>query len=221
MMELSYCMHTFDLDAAVSFRALSYTWDSPYQDVLTGEPTDQPEVPRYVSCNMALLPVKQNLYDALKTFKEVGIGGLLWVDALCINQSDLDERVAQVASMGQLYSMAEEVLVWLGPSKSGFKDLVWATKEFLPAYIGHLDSMKTTFSSWPILDRRWDKVLGLKRVSTKLQNMALFYASYRWFTRAWVAQEATLAKNAIILCGSEMLRFDYLGLFAELLTRRM
>jgi hypothetical protein len=29
MMELSYCMHTFDLDAPVPFRALSYTWDSP------------------------------------------------------------------------------------------------------------------------------------------------------------------------------------------------
>jgi hypothetical protein len=49
----------------------------------------------------------------------------------------------------------------------------------------------------------------------------LFYASCRWFTRAWVAQEATLAKNAIILCGPEMLRFDDLGLFAELLVGRM
>jgi hypothetical protein len=84
MTELSYCMHTFDLEDPVSFRAFSYTWDSPYQDVLTGKPIDQPEVPRYVSCNMTILPVKQNLYNSLKTFEEVGIGGLLWVDALCL-----------------------------------------------------------------------------------------------------------------------------------------
>jgi hypothetical protein len=169
---------------------------------------------------MTLLPVKQNLYDALKAFKEVGIGGLLWVDALCINQGDFDERAAQVALMDQLYSMATKVLIWLGPSDQGFKDLVLATKEFMPAYVGHLQS-STGASPNSILDPSWDKALGLKVVSTRLVNMALFYAACRWFTSAWVAQEVTLAKHAVILCGTDMLRFDDLSLLVELFINRL
>jgi hypothetical protein len=240
VMELSYCMHTFDLDAPVSFRALSYTWDSPYQDVLTGEPIVQPEVPRYVSCNMTLLPVKQNLHDALKTFKEFGIGGLLWVDALCINQADLDERATQVALMGQLFSVAREVLAWLGPPEKGFKDLVWAIQQFLPAFVYHLEPRTPTAHSvldpsvgaalgledvqirlapHSVLDPSFGAALVLEDVRTRLANMALFYASCRWFTRAWVVQEVTLAKNAVILCGPEMVRLDELGVLADLLRK--
>ncbi|KAH9204636.1 hypothetical protein DL95DRAFT_376840 [Leptodontidium sp. 2 PMI_412] len=39
----------------------------------------------------------------------------LWVDAICINQSDVAERTAQVALMSRIYSTALSVVVWLGP----------------------------------------------------------------------------------------------------------
>ena len=38
---------------------------------------------------------------------------LLWIDAICINQTDIDERNAQVAIMGDIYKEASRVLVWL------------------------------------------------------------------------------------------------------------
>lgn len=37
-----------------------------------------------------------------------------WVDAICINQNDLEERSAQVQIMPQIYSKASCVIVWLG-----------------------------------------------------------------------------------------------------------
>jgi hypothetical protein len=37
-----------------------------------------------------------------------------WIDAICINQDDVDEKSEQVPRMGQLYSSASQVWVWLG-----------------------------------------------------------------------------------------------------------
>lgn len=38
----------------------------------------------------------------------------IWIDQLCINQSDIQERADQVAIMDQIFSKAERTLVWLG-----------------------------------------------------------------------------------------------------------
>jgi hypothetical protein len=38
------------------------------------------------------------------------------VDALCINQADLEERNYQIAPMAQIYSRADKVIVYLGES---------------------------------------------------------------------------------------------------------
>lgn len=39
---------------------------------------------------------------------------VLWFDALCINHGDLDEKKIQVPLMGQVYSKAAAVQIWLG-----------------------------------------------------------------------------------------------------------
>lgn len=40
---------------------------------------------------------------------------LVWIDALCINQQDKDERASQVRLMGQIYSSAASIAIWIGP----------------------------------------------------------------------------------------------------------
>lgn len=40
---------------------------------------------------------------------------LVWIDALCINQQDKDERATQVRLMGQIYSGATSIAIWIGP----------------------------------------------------------------------------------------------------------
>lgn len=41
---------------------------------------------------------------------------LLWLDQICINQEDPDEKLDQIFRMGQIYSKAESVFIWLGPT---------------------------------------------------------------------------------------------------------
>jgi hypothetical protein len=45
-----------------------------------------------------------------------------WIDAICINQEDIDEKNEQVPRMGQVYSSASQVWVWLGVSQELFPD---------------------------------------------------------------------------------------------------
>ncbi len=37
-----------------------------------------------------------------------------WIDALCISQSDVTERSQQVSRMKEIYTQAQEVIIWLG-----------------------------------------------------------------------------------------------------------
>jgi hypothetical protein len=49
----------------------------------------------------------------------------LWIDAICIDQSQVEERNHQVAMMGKIYSRAYEVLVWLGRSTPVITELLY------------------------------------------------------------------------------------------------
>ncbi|KAK4165457.1 heterokaryon incompatibility protein-domain-containing protein [Cladorrhinum sp. PSN259] len=43
-----------------------------------------------------------------------GVVGTYWINAVCMNQADVEERAAQVSIMGRIYSEAKDVVVWLG-----------------------------------------------------------------------------------------------------------
>ena len=67
--------------------------------------------------------VTPNLLAALKALdalqkKENGTA-LIWIDAICINQDDEQEKAAQVPIMDRIFSKANSALIWLGPLESG------------------------------------------------------------------------------------------------------
>ncbi|KAF2113266.1 heterokaryon incompatibility protein-domain-containing protein [Lophiotrema nucula] len=70
-----------------------------------------------INCNDANVWVTQNLFHFLSHCSRTAAArfrGYIWVDALCINQRDLDERSHQITMMADIYREASEVLVWLG-----------------------------------------------------------------------------------------------------------
>lgn len=58
--------------------------------------------------------VTEVLYTALQYLRDGQSSQVMWIDAICINQADLDERRHQVQLMKHIYSDAVRVLVWLG-----------------------------------------------------------------------------------------------------------
>ncbi|KAH8811281.1 heterokaryon incompatibility protein-domain-containing protein [Xylogone sp. PMI_703] len=87
------------------YEALSYTWSSS---------VDQLQI-RVLDEEDAWLPVTVNLSSALRYLRHSKNPRSLWIDAICINQKDLQERQSQVQMMADIYQSANRVIVWLGP----------------------------------------------------------------------------------------------------------
>lgn len=60
--------------------------------------------------------VQLNLDYVLHVFRPSPTTGSrwLWIDALCINHENFDERQEQVLRMGHIYSSSQNLLIWLG-----------------------------------------------------------------------------------------------------------
>lgn len=86
-----------------SYDALSYTWG-------------ESEISREsIILDGTLLHVRANLYVALQAIRNSTGPVVLWIDAISINQSDLDERARQVRLMRDVFAKARRVLAWVGP----------------------------------------------------------------------------------------------------------
>ena len=222
--ELTYSLRTYDLRDAPSFRALSYTWGPPYRNPITGEIDADLDNARYISCNASEFHITSNLFDALWALKEAKVIGWLWVDALCINQEDIEERELQVSLMGHIYSSATEVIVWLGPPRFGLDDFVWATTEFLTALSTVGERLKASGESPTELyktsnlgDPGFHRTLGIEHPVPRLIRLAQFCASCRWFSRAWIIQEVLLARQVRAISGHVELSLSRLGELAWIL----
>ncbi|PVH71518.1 HET-domain-containing protein [Cadophora sp. DSE1049] len=98
-----------------TFMALSYVWgdadnrrDLIVVDSKDGIGPDHLTSPKRLS-------VTANLMEALTYLPWSNNHRILWIDAICINQEDMDERAQQVKLMAEIYTSASHVLAWLGP----------------------------------------------------------------------------------------------------------
>ncbi|KAK0713983.1 heterokaryon incompatibility protein-domain-containing protein [Lasiosphaeria miniovina] len=149
---------------------------------------------RQIECNGQTLDVSESLYGILEYLSLIGLWEAwdkisddaenlrqslrkpIWVDAICINQSDLDERKAQVMLMSRTFRSAVTVIGWLGP-KDRLADLFFHAALIL---FDFQDKAETTIVT------SLDSVPGM--------NNGLWFSVYAllqrlWFRRAWVAQE--------------------------------
>lgn len=84
-----------------TYVAISYVW---------GDPT----LSRSITINGASLPVTESAFDALMSLRRVDAQVTVWIDAICINQLDLDEKPLQVQFMDRIYACAKQTVVWPG-----------------------------------------------------------------------------------------------------------
>jgi hypothetical protein len=58
--------------------------------------------------------IGENLFQALRHLRQPSASRMLWIDAICINQSDISERNQQVQQMADVYTRAHRVIAWIG-----------------------------------------------------------------------------------------------------------
>jgi len=152
-------MSVWPLESAPPYSAISYTWGDP---ALTTS----------ITIDGRTMVVRQNGEYALQqTFAIEKKKKYVWVDAVCIDQTNVEERGHQVAIMGQLYRRAAQVFACVGlhADDSEFLQIMSRKKAFFGRYyvgcpletMGHRAMVSTPRSpAWNEMSSQYDQVNG-------------------------------------------------------------
>ncbi|CAN9449095.1 unnamed protein product [Alternaria alternata] len=148
------------------FEALSYVW-------VTEEHIDNRPV---IRCNGCDIPITDNCRDALTQLSPKDGYRSIWVDSICINQKDMEERSQQVAMMLDIYSKAKTVLIWL-----------------------HTEGVTDVETQCAIRSIHAAKSRHVEEDFERTQDALSFLLSRSWFSRGWTFQELILGSNPVFL----------------------
>ena len=184
------------------YEALSYVWGSKGNPVNIFVKARKPERSGPFSplglSRRRTISVTQNLATALPYLRKRDKARVFWIDAICVNQQDRAERGHQVKRMAAVYSMASQVIVWLGHESQNSTLALrvldglgsqlrvnWNIFEMTSALTG--ETITQYFD--PFDYETWKSVGDL--------------LSQPWFERLWIWQEVRLAREAHLFCGNE------------------
>jgi hypothetical protein len=175
-------LHNVALEQPGDFTALSYTWGKLHPAVK-------------ILLNEQLFEVRKNLWDFLHQAIISGRSELLWIDAISIDQENIDERNHQVALMSQIYRKATNVIVWLG-----------AATERSNVVMNHLRDLRHTAIKFHHLYQS-----GNGEIQTALWQ----FLDHPYWKRLWTQQEFVLAKKLNILWGNLSIDSDIVDLIVS------
>jgi hypothetical protein len=179
----------------LDYVALSYKWE--YNNV----------IPSTIIVNGLSMIVSFNLHNFLLEMQTQGATEKFWVDQLCIDQQDVQELNNQISMMGEIYSNARIVYVWLGLATDQTEKAIQllatfkvAGRDIEAAYpiVGHDHSSGIRHSTIAGAEIR-DLVDRLRGHADQLSLRDLFDRPY--WSRLWIVQEVLLAPATILLCG--------------------
>jgi hypothetical protein len=159
-----------ELPVAPPYEALSYVWGSG--GVSQGSL-------RIDDCSVE---VRKGLFDALQALRHPDRERLVWVDAISIDQANMEERGHQVLMMDKIYRTAANVVVYLGQPTARTEDGMRAM-----GYFARPNRKSPPWSHMASVD--------VERGFADILNRP-------WFTRVWTVQEATLARKVTLKSGS-------------------
>jgi hypothetical protein len=142
--------------------------------------------------------VRKNLYQALKRLRTTRKDVWLWIDALCLNQTDPNEKSHQLPKMLAIYSKARNVCIWIGENEANDKSL--------DAMDMIANCVNLKILDWLVSpETADDKIVESLRAFVDLMRRP-------WFTRRWVVQEVACARSVTIRCGEREVNWiDFAG----------
>jgi hypothetical protein len=126
---------------------------------------------------------------------------IVWIDSICINQQNLEERGHQVGMMYLIYSKTSEKLIWLDlDNGTAAKAIAWMQTlldEMTSAVRGTAELSKLLFNS------QGGNLYSREPFAIDIKQSAIpqFFEN-TWFLRLWVVQEASLAPSSTCHCGA-------------------
>ncbi|VUC24040.1 unnamed protein product [Clonostachys rosea] len=212
------------------YQALSYAWGAPGHQA------------SLIHVNGCEFPVTVNLGIALRFLRNSDEPVVLWIDALCINQHNDDERSSQVAKMRDIYEAADQVIIFLGHEpgystgrsprrdpgacvrfieQDSNEDLI---RQFMRKWASSLSTKQISapdiFCLIAILSKQTSCLELLQEIPAR-QLGAIFEAlrimlTSRWWDRIWVVQEAVVADHMVVRYGNASMPWNMLATVASL-----
>ncbi|KAH8777622.1 heterokaryon incompatibility protein-domain-containing protein [Diaporthe sp. PMI_573] len=178
-----------DLTVPILYTALSYTWGEPKFDAK-------------FECDGYVKMITKSLESALRHFRQVDRAVVMWVDQICIDQGNNEEKAQQVPLMSQIYENAINTAIWLGDADDDSDTALrllehariclqfFTEKQFDPNEVARMGLPEPDAGDWEAL---W-KLL-----------------SRRWFERLWIIQEVALSKDLWVVCGNSAIKWESLA----------
>ncbi|KAK2755429.1 het domain protein [Colletotrichum kahawae] len=162
------------------YKALSYCWGSPSKS-------------QTAFVDEGLLHITENLHAALLRLRDPALERIIWIDAICINQDDLDEKGLQVQLMAEIFARASCVIVWL-EYVTGDHLIDSESEAAGRQAIQVLEAAATRPTEAPSDDEHdvypeYEQRLAVKKLLER-----------PWFRRIWVLQEVAAARHVLIMC---------------------
>ncbi|RFU31490.1 hypothetical protein B7463_g4858, partial [Scytalidium lignicola] len=179
-----YQLLNINLNEAPPYFALSYTWDGQKPD-------------HHIQCDGKSLPVTFNITKILPSLLEKNGPHLVWIDGVCINQNDDDEKGSQIPLMQQIYTKAVKVMIWLGDGDE------WVEKAM--TQIVDITGKLKRFKAARVITEEMLADAGLPSLYSLVWGGIHSLLSRGWFTRVWVFQEVILARIAEVIYGSQVI----------------
>ncbi|KAH7125889.1 heterokaryon incompatibility protein-domain-containing protein [Dactylonectria macrodidyma] len=167
------------LNDDISYAAVSYTW---------GSATGSAEI----EVNGCQFGITQNLHEALRQFRRDRIESWLWIDAICIEQSNGLEKSWQIMGMPEVFGRANTVYLWLGTGcieSDSMMDFISQSK--LGPFIYDLLNEDALWAWSPLQ-------AGIRNI---LQR--------DYWHRIWIIQEVVLAKEALVVAGTKSVSLEF------------
>jgi hypothetical protein len=127
----------------------------------------------------------------------------LWIDAISINQTDIDEKNVQVALMGQIYQNANRVIAWLGHGDEAMLKAFKYVKQRVNTGGYALERRVGDWNSAAFAERD-QAIAEMSKHGRRKTFWDVFdvLASATYFSRVWIVQEIILARELVLWYGS-------------------
>ncbi|KAH7095978.1 heterokaryon incompatibility protein-domain-containing protein [Paraphoma chrysanthemicola] len=170
------------------YEAVSYSWGGSNKT-------------HTMSLSACMMSITHNVDTMLRYLRSGRKERYLWIDAICLDQCDLEEMITQIPLMGDIYRQAAKVRVWLGERTLG---------DGIPGVFAALKIIATGAARDGYADTGrvmpWFLKIGGKTYPTDVQC----FFKRDWFCRRWVLQEVAMGHDITIHCGELKLAWEWL-----------
>ncbi|KAI1263428.1 heterokaryon incompatibility protein-domain-containing protein [Xylariaceae sp. FL1019] len=206
---LAFTLDVVSLLDRPQYTTLSYCWG----------PEENPEVILVNGCQFS---VTRSLHTALRHLSSSDIGNGIWIDMICINQTDPTERDKQIMMMDRIYSTAVRCIAWLGEATSQsayFAECLYRLRKLACERFHIPEKPKYYLYDYFDFETEVEVLEFVRQIMVSNTNDAIanpscatpeefcrafveFLSSHEWWFRVWIMQEFVLSRAVVFQVGN-------------------